>query len=170
MKRALLAAACLTTACTPGHPAAERAPKIAPSFAVTDATSSSEVVDPAPTPPTTAITTTTTTVPEPVTEPPTTAPAPRRTTTTVAPVVHEAGSGACGGDLPPCWVMRQESGGNPQAVNPSSGAAGKWQFLPSTSRSLGYSRPMNEYDEATQDQAARTLWAGGRGCSAWDAC
>ena len=79
-------------------------------------------------------------------------------------------SGACGGSLPPCWVMRAESGGDIHAVNPSSGAAGKWQFLPSTSRAMGYPLPMNNYPESVQDDAARTLWAGGRGCSHWGAC
>lgn len=42
--------------------------------------------------------------------------------------------------------------------------------LPATSEALGYARPMNTYDEATQDAAAEALWAGGRGCAAWDAC
>jgi LysM repeat protein len=35
-------------------------------------------------------------------------------------------------------VISRESGGNPQAVNPSSGAGGLFQFLPSTWASLGY--------------------------------
>ena len=35
-------------------------------------------------------------------------------------------------------VIRAESGGNPTAVNPSSGAGGLFQFLPSTWASLGY--------------------------------
>ena len=35
-------------------------------------------------------------------------------------------------------VISHESGGNPQAVNPSSGAGGLFQFLPSTWASLGY--------------------------------
>ena len=36
-------------------------------------------------------------------------------------------------------VIRRESGGNPHAVNASSGAGGLFQFLPSTWASLGYS-------------------------------
>ncbi len=35
-------------------------------------------------------------------------------------------------------VISRESGGNPRAVNPSSGAGGLFQFLPSTWASLGY--------------------------------
>jgi LysM repeat protein len=35
-------------------------------------------------------------------------------------------------------VISRESGGNPQAVNPSSGAGGLFQFLPSTWAALGY--------------------------------
>src|SRR5262249_36987275 len=35
-------------------------------------------------------------------------------------------------------VISHESGGNPRAVNPASGAGGLYQFLPSTWASLGY--------------------------------
>jgi len=35
-------------------------------------------------------------------------------------------------------VISRESGGNPRAVNPASGAGGLYQFLPSTWASLGY--------------------------------
>ena len=35
-------------------------------------------------------------------------------------------------------VISRESGGNPRAVNPSSGAGGLYQFLPSTWASLGF--------------------------------
>jgi LysM repeat protein len=35
-------------------------------------------------------------------------------------------------------VIARESGGNPQAVNPASGAGGLFQFLPSTWASLGF--------------------------------
>ena len=48
------------------------------------------------------------------------------------PAHYSGGSGfqAC--------VIARESGGNPSAVNPSSGAGGLYQFLPSTWASLGY--------------------------------
>jgi soluble lytic murein transglycosylase-like protein len=35
-------------------------------------------------------------------------------------------------------VISRESGGNPRAVNPYSGAGGLFQFLPSTWAGLGY--------------------------------
>lgn len=123
-----------------------------------------------------AVAATTTTAPPP---PPTTArPAPKPTAppTTRAPAPPvtqppaQQGSGACGGDLPPCYVMMRESGGNIRAKNPSSSASGKWQFIDSTWAGYGgYSRAMDA-PEAVQDAKARALWAGGRGCSHWSAC
>ena len=111
--------------------------------------------------------TTTTTEPVPVTTTPTTVYAKPR------PAV-EAGTGACGGSLPPCSVLRAESGGNIRAVNATGcsgrGCFGKWQFDPRTSRGLGYPLTMDQYPESVQDEAARTLWAGGAGCSHWGAC
>ncbi len=43
--------------------------------------------------------------------------------------------------LPPIFhtIAAHESGGDPYAVNPYSGACGPFQFLPSTAASLGYS-------------------------------
>jgi hypothetical protein len=38
-------------------------------------------------------------------------------------------------------VISRESGGNPRAVNPSSGAGGLFQFLPSTWAGLGLGYP-----------------------------
>lgn len=104
------------------------------------------------------------------------------TTTTIPPNSYAAtpvvgtATGACGGDLPPCWVMMRESGGDPNAVNPppygcsGNGCYGKWQFDLTTSQALGYPLPMNQYPESVQDEAARRLWNGGAGCAAWDAC
>lgn len=83
-------------------------------------------------------------------------------------------AGQCGGDLPPCWVLARESGGNIEAVNHTGcggrGCYGKWQFDPRTSRGLGYEGTMDQYPEQVQDEAARTLWANGQGCSHWAAC
>lgn len=82
-------------------------------------------------------------------------------------------SGQCGGSLPPCYVMRRESGGNIRAQNPRSTASGKWQFLDSTWRRIpaarGYAKARHA-PESVQDAAARWLWNGGRGCSHWSAC
>lgn len=51
-------------------------------------------------------------------------------------------------------VMAIESGGNPFAVNPASGAAGLYQFLPSTAAAVG----VNPYDPVSAtDGAARYI-------------
>lgn len=76
----------------------------------------------------------------------------------------------CGGDLPPCWVLRRESGGDPNAYNPTGcyeapgrvGCRGKWQCSTSTCSGTG--------SEAEQDAEARRVWDHGRGCSHWAAC
>lgn len=93
-------------------------------------------------------------------------------------------SGRCGGDLPPCWVLGVESGGDIRVWNGGcyapvghagpgpcgSTASGKWQFLRSTwAWFRGY---LNAADapEWVQDEKARLTWAGGLGCSHWSAC
>jgi hypothetical protein len=72
----------------------------------------------------------------------------------------------CGGDLPPCSVMLLESGGDPNAYNPTGcggrGCRGKWQCDPRTCSGTG--------TEAEQDDEARALWDDGAGCAHWDAC
>ena len=97
--------------------------------------------------------------------------------------------GQCGGSLPPCYVMRRESGGDIRIWNgprrgcyapvgwtgrrsPCGGstASGKWQLIRGTwGRHRGY---LNAADapEWVQDERARQVWAGGRGCSHWSAC
>ena len=109
--------------------------------------------------------------PCPAAAPVTTAPAVTRAP---AAAPAETGTGACGGSLPPCWVLQAESRGNIRAVNAAGcggrGCFGKWQFDPRTSQGLGYALTMDQYPESVQDEAARTLWAGGAGCRAWGAC
>jgi resuscitation-promoting factor RpfC len=56
-------------------------------------------------------------------------------------------------------VIARESGGNPRAVNPTSGAGGLFQFLPSTWSSLGYSGLPENASVATQTQAFWKLFA-----------
>lgn len=111
-------------------------------------------------------TTTTTAAPTTTVAPPTTvAPAP------AAPVAAPApASGRCGGDLPPCWVMQRESGGNIHAQNPHSSASGKWQFIRSTWAGYGGYAEAHLAPESVQDAKARELWAGGSGCGHWSAC
>lgn len=67
-----------------------------------------------------------------------------------------APSGACGGSLPPCWIMMRESRGNIRAMN-SSGAAGKWQIMPGTWHGfMGYASAADA-PEWVQDAKARTM-------------
>jgi nucleoid-associated protein YgaU len=70
--------------------------------------------------------------PPPAAPPPSPAPAPVNTPAAAVGV----GEGN-GGAFETC-VIAHESGGNPTAVNPTSGAGGLFQFLPSTWAALGY--------------------------------
>jgi hypothetical protein len=87
-------------------------------------------------------------------------------------------TGACGGDLPPCYVMWRESRDEPGAVNPCDCAFGKWQFQQPTwdtvARESGRSDLVgvraSSVDVGTQDAMARALWAHGAGCGNWSAC
>jgi hypothetical protein len=85
-----------------------------------------------------------------------------------APTGRSSGAtGACGGDLPPCCVMMRESRGNPTAVNGSSGASGKWQFMPGTWNDyMGYPTAASA-PAWVQDQKARQVYAGGAGAGHW---
>jgi hypothetical protein len=89
------------------------------------------------------------------------------------------GSGACGGDLPPCWVLARESKGDLTVWNggchdgPCPGgsmASGKWQFLRSTWAGYGGYLDAADAPEDVQDARAREVWADGAGCSHWQAC
>jgi hypothetical protein len=57
-----------------------------------------------------------------------------------APAPAPAQNVTAGGSFEQCVISR-ESGGNPAAFNPSSGAGGLFQFLPSTWASLGLGYP-----------------------------
>lgn len=63
-------------------------------------------------------------------------------------------------------VIAAESGGNPGAVNPSSGAGGLYGFLPSTWQSLGHSGLPEDASVAEQNAAFAQEYAAG-GTSAW---
>lgn len=79
-------------------------------------------------------------------------------------------SGLCGGDLPPCYVMERESGGDIRAENPVSTASGKWQALDTSWNGWGGYAHASWAPEKVQDDFARWLWDGGRGCTHWSAC
>jgi septal ring factor EnvC (AmiA/AmiB activator) len=69
----------------------------------------------------------------------------------------------------PNSIVMCESGGNYNALNPSSGAGGAYQFLPSTYKGLGgkYASP-NVAPKWEQDRLAAKLWAGGQGAGNWE--
>jgi chromosome segregation ATPase len=69
----------------------------------------------------------------------------------------------------PTSVVMCESGGNYNALNPSSGAGGAYQMLPSTYQGLGgkYGSPQSA-PKWEQDRLAAKLWAGGRGAGNWE--
>jgi nucleoid-associated protein YgaU len=79
-------------------------------------------------------------------------------------------SGASGG-FQACVIAR-ESGGNAGAVNPSSGAGGLYQFLPSTWQALGHSGLPQNASVAEQNQAFQQEYAqsGGSAWSPYDGC
>ena len=66
----------------------------------------------------------------------------------------------------PQAVVMCESGGNFNAVNPSSGAGGAYQILPSTWRLYGGSGSPQDASPSEQSQIASQIWADS-GPSAW---
>lgn len=66
----------------------------------------------------------------------------------------------------PTYIVLCESGGNYSALNPSSGAGGAYQILPSTWESYGGEGAPHEAPKAEQDRIAAEIWADSGG-SAW---
>jgi septal ring factor EnvC (AmiA/AmiB activator) len=66
----------------------------------------------------------------------------------------------------PTYIVMCESGGNYGAVNPSSGAGGAYQVLPSTWELYGGQGAPQEASKAEQDRIAGEIWADS-GPSAW---
>jgi septal ring factor EnvC (AmiA/AmiB activator) len=66
----------------------------------------------------------------------------------------------------PTYVVMCESGGNYGAVNPSSGAGGAYQILPSTWRLYGGQGLPQEASKEEQDRIAAEIWADSGG-GAW---
>lgn len=90
------------------------------------------------------------------------------------------GSGRCGPayGLPPCWRLQTESrgiinvyyGGKPYRTHSCCSASGKWAFIdPTWRRHRGYPTAASA-PEWVQDEKARQLWDGGRGCYHWSTC
>ncbi len=66
----------------------------------------------------------------------------------------------------PAYIVMCESGGNYGAVNPSSGAGGAYQILPSTWDLYGGQGDPQDAPKAEQDRIAAEIWADSGG-SAW---
>jgi septal ring factor EnvC (AmiA/AmiB activator) len=66
----------------------------------------------------------------------------------------------------PTYIVMCESGGNYSALNPSSGAGGAYQILPSTWDLYGGSGAPHDAPKAEQDRIAAEIWADSGG-SAW---
>jgi muramidase (phage lysozyme) len=69
----------------------------------------------------------------------------------------------------PKGIVMCESGGDYGALNPSSGAGGAYQLLPSTYEGLGgkYEAP-HLAPKSEQDRLAQKLWDNGRGRGNWE--
>jgi septal ring factor EnvC (AmiA/AmiB activator) len=67
----------------------------------------------------------------------------------------------------PSAIVECESGGNWSAVNPSSGAGGAYQILPSTWELYGGSGVPQDASAAEQSQIAAQIWADS-GAAAWE--
>jgi septal ring factor EnvC (AmiA/AmiB activator) len=66
----------------------------------------------------------------------------------------------------PAYIVMCESGGNYGALNPSSGAGGAYQILPSTWQLYGGQGEPQNASKAEQDRIAAEIWADS-GSSAW---
>jgi septal ring factor EnvC (AmiA/AmiB activator) len=66
----------------------------------------------------------------------------------------------------PAYIVMCESGGNYSALNPSSGAGGAYQILPSTWELYGGNGEPQNAPKAEQDRIAAEIWADS-GSSAW---
>ena len=90
---------------------------------------------------------------------------------TEAPASSSATYSGASGGFQSC-VIQAESGGNSSAVNPSSGAGGLYQFLPSTWQALGFSGLPQDAPVSVQNAAfAKEYAESGTGAwSAYDGC
>lgn len=85
------------------------------------------------------------------------------------------GRGYCGGSLPPCFVMKQQSngylnlyaGGRTYQTQGRSSASGKWQIRRDDWAKYGGYRNAADAPEVVQDGKARKMWAKGKGCYWW---
>jgi resuscitation-promoting factor RpfC len=104
-------------------------------------------------------------IPAPAPAPPVSAAAPVAAPAPVTQPASTATYSGASGSYQSC-VIAAESGGNPSAVNSSSGAGGLYQFLPSTWAALGHSGLPQNASVAEQNQAFQQEYAQS-GTSAW---
>ena len=79
---------------------------------------------------------------------------------------QNSGSSSTGGYVIPAYIVQCESGGNYSAVNPTSGAGGAYQILPSTWQEYGGQGLPQDASPAEQGAIAAKIWAA-QGPSAW---
>ncbi|HET9719970.1 MAG TPA: transglycosylase family protein [Solirubrobacteraceae bacterium] len=94
------------------------------------------------------------------------APVPAPTPVTSAPASTTAPGYASSGYSIPSSIVQCESGGNWSAVNPSSGAGGAYQILPSTWAAYGGTGSPQDASPAEQSAIAARIYAT-QGPSAW---
>jgi peptidoglycan hydrolase-like protein with peptidoglycan-binding domain len=93
-------------------------------------------------------------------------PAPASASASASTAVPAAGESAGGGYSVPSSIVQCESGGNYSAVNPSSGAGGAYQILPSTWAAYGGQGLPQDASPAQQSRIAGEIYAN-QGASAW---
>jgi septal ring factor EnvC (AmiA/AmiB activator) len=85
---------------------------------------------------------------------------------TLAEAEEEVGRWLGGPYAIPTYIVMCESGGNYSALNPSSGAGGAYQILPSTWELYGGKGAPHEASKEEQDRIAAEIWADSGG-GAW---
>jgi hypothetical protein len=100
--------------------------------------------------------------------PVTQASATRTTAGGAAATVAAASAAATGSPLPTC-TWQPESGGNPSAVNPTSGAGGYYQITPSTWAAYGGTGAPQSAPMSQQTAIAQRIYQS-QGPSAWSNC
>jgi len=79
---------------------------------------------------------------------------------------QNSASSSTGGYAVPASIVQCESGGDYSAVNPTSGAGGAYQILPSTWQQYGGQGLPQDASPADQDAIAAKIWSA-QGSSAW---
>lgn len=85
----------------------------------------------------------------------------------VASQAPVASGSHCGGDLPPCYIVQRESGGDPRAQNPTSSASGLFQITDGTWGGYGGYKHAKDAPVSVQEERAAQVWDHGRGCGNW---